>query len=111
MKEINKSKIIRIIHIILILALIFTIYSFGRLRGTIEGISFGATLSNNTICNIFQKERDIDGYCILSNKSKFTMKLDCGYEKFITIGKESIPSYLVGSQEIKRWIYYPIIGC
>ncbi len=114
MKKPNKQQIktiLRIILIISVVVLIYGIYNMGVMKGAILGIYYAQEKHNSTVCEFLELERDVDGYCILTNESKYTNYVDCGYEKFKTIGKEELPRRLKFGFYLHRLVFKPVIGC
>jgi len=110
-KEIKK-RILKIGKICLIIFLILSIYSIGRARGIIDGAYIAGEKYNFTICDFLNKERDVDGFCILTEKeSKYRWYKDCGYEKFKINGDKKVPFLINKIEDIKEIFFYPVVGC
>ena len=107
-----KTKVLKIVKICLIIFLILSIYSLGRARGIIDGVYLSGGKYNFTICDFLDKERDVDGFCILTEKeSKYRWYKDCGYEKFKINGDKKVPFLISKVEDIREILYYPITGC
>ena len=112
MKKETKSKIKKIFKILIVLFVIIMIYSFGRIRGTIDGIYLVQLKNNDTVCNFMNKTRDTDGFClIVEGEHKYRYYLDCGWEKFKIEGERKPPFLFEIVESLRRIIYYPMIGC
>ena len=112
MKEENKRRIWKAAKILLFLLIIFTSYSTGRVRGVVDGVYAMNIRNNETFCDLINYERDIDGFCLLSNETyKYSYYLDCGWEKFKLNGEEKMPLIVNAATSIRRIIYYPVLGC
>ncbi len=110
----NKIKVVTIktFKILVVLLIIVSIYSMGRVRGIIDGIYVAQSKHNETVCDIMNKTRDIDGFCLLSDKEyKYRYYLDCGWEKFKIKGERKPPFLISVAEDIRGVLYYPIIGC
>jgi len=108
--KINKTVWI-IIIIISSIVLINFIYNVGRMRGLIDGVGFTANKLNSSVCEILNKTRDENGYCILKEGQKYEMIKECWYENFIIKGEKEFPEYLKPVYLPQQVIYYPFIGC
>jgi len=112
MKIDKKKKIIKFLKILGVLLIIYFAYSMGTLRGLIVGISFTQQKHNETMCDFLGKERDTDGFCLLSDKVyKYRWYIDCGWEKFKIEGNQTPPFLLKYSEYARRVLYYPAMGC
>lgn len=116
MKKKTKSKIKKVIKktfkILIVLFVILTIYSFGRIRGMIDGIYLVQLKNNDTVCNFMNKTRDTDGFClIVEGEHKYRYYLDCGWEKFKIEGERKPPFLAEVLEWLRRIIYYPALGC
>ena len=112
MKEETKKKIRKFIIIILVILLISTIYNVGRFRGLIDGLYLSEERHNSTICDLMNKTRDSDGFCLLLEEpQKYRYYVDCGYEKFKIEGNRRPPFLLSFVEDIRKWALYPMIGC
>lgn len=109
LKKINKIST-RLFIIVVIIFSIFLIYSTGRYKGIMEGMSLIQDMNNETMCDLINKTRDTDGFCILA-EGKYNQHLDCGWEKFRVVGDKELPLLLNVAGRIKRIIIYPLIGC
>lgn len=116
MKKETKKKIkkltIKILKIIGIGFLIYIIYSMGFIRGVIEGMYQIQDKNNETICDLMNKTRDTDGFCILrEGEYKYRSYLDCGWEKFKIEGEKKPPLLWQLIESLRRIVYYPALGC
>lgn len=111
-KKILARKIWKILKWGIFLSLIYLAYTMGTMRGLIAGVTIVQEKHNETVCDFINKERDSDGFCLLNNGTfKYRYYLDCGWEKFKINGEKKPPFLLKASEEIRRWIFYPAMGC
>lgn len=108
----QKQRIRKIMKILFIGLVTLLIYQVGFFAGFIQGFSFGLEKGDLTLCEGLNKERDVDGFCLLSNKTyKYSGYLICDYEKFKILGEKN-PGFLIKViTDIKGWAYYPVIRC
>jgi|26BtaG_2_1085354.scaffolds.fasta_scaffold03387_8 hypothetical protein len=110
--EIKISKKVWIVIIIISsIVAISLIYNVGKVRGFIEGIGFTANKLNSSVCEVINKTRDNNGYCILNSGQRYEMIKECWYENFIVEGEQEFPTYLEVAYFPQRILYYPFIGC
>ncbi len=112
MKKKTKAKIKKTIKIVIVICLIIIVYSIGRFRGIIDGMYLIQTKNNDTMCNLMDKTRDVDGFCLLlEGEYKYRYYMDCGWEKFKVEGERKPPFLFEVLEWIRRIIHYPALGC
>ncbi len=112
-KKVYYSKGVRkFLKICIIIFIVYCIYSTGRMRGYVEGVSGALAKHNDTVCNLLGRERYDNGFCALKNEtSEYRYYIDCGWEKFELRGEKE-PTFLMKmSSGLQRTILYPITGC
>jgi len=108
----DKRKIWKVVKILLIIFVIYISWAVGRLRGTIDGLYVATKHNNQTICDLINKERDVDGFCLLDNEThKYELYLDCSWEKFKLKGERRPPLVILIAEDLRKLIFYPAMGC
>lgn len=112
MKKKTRKRVIKVVKIIIIAFIVFSIYNIGMFAGIIQGAVLAQEKHNETLCDFLDKERDVDGFCLLTNKTqKYRYYLDCGYEKFKINGEKKLPYLVQVANDIQGWLTYPILRC
>jgi hypothetical protein len=111
-KEVKRI-LIKFIKFAMIIAIIYLIYSSGRVRGMVDGISMAEQRHNSSMCDFLNKERGTDGFCILNEEvAKYTQYGDCHWEKFKVVGNGTRPPLIVKIKwSAQNWVTYPFLGC
>ena len=111
-KKIKVSKKVWIVIIIISsILLINLIYNIGRMRGLIDGVGFTANKLNSSTCEIINRTRDDNSYCILKTGAKYQMRLNCPFEDYIVKGERDMNLGLEIAFFPQKVFYYPFIGC
>ena len=112
MNKLKINKKIKVIAIIIgIIIIINLIYNIGRMRGVIDAVGFTSNKLNSSTCEIINRTRDDNGYCILKTGAKYEVKLSCPFENYIVKGEEEMNDWLYALFIPQKVFYYPFIGC